>query len=574
MAVPLTLERAGKVPASEPYYDLGRHSWRITTKSKDAQVWFDRGLLWAYSFNHRESAACFQQTIKHDSECAMGYWGAAFASGPNYNKVWEAFDPKDMKVSLANCFAWSRKAKELCSNASYAEQAICDALQHRFPSREQSGDFGPSVRAYADAMRQVYRLFGADHLDVTTLAADALMNIKPWKLYHAMTGEPNLETPVLEAKEMLETGLEHPSAKHHPGILHMYIHCVEMSNTPQLALKTADNLRKLVPDGGHITHMSSHIDVLVGDYRRAMHANIQATNADDRYYAREGGNNFYSFYRMHNYHSLIYSAMMAGQAREALEATARMEATLTEDILLINSPPMADWLEFFRSVRVHVLIRFGMWEELKDLPLPENKELYCVTEAMIHYGKGIAWAATNHVEKAEQERRIFREAAKRVPPTRLDFPNKVVDELQVASAMLDGELEYRRGNYKVAFDSLRTATGRDDALIYSEPWGWMLPTRHPLAALLLEQGRVEEAAQVYAEDLGLDAKLVRAHQHPNNIWALHGYHECLTRLGRKAEANIIQSQLNIAVAAADVPVQSSCFCRVVTAKDQGSSCCK
>ncbi|KIW84470.1 hypothetical protein Z517_03720 [Fonsecaea pedrosoi CBS 271.37] len=565
MATALTLENAGKVPASEPYYDLGEYTWPVCTQVHDAQIWFDRGLLWVYSFNHRESAACFRQVILHDPDCAMGYWGAAFATGPNYNKVWQAFDPKDLKESVAKCYDWSRKAKELSDKASVAEQAIIEALQHRFPAREPPGDFTPSVRAYADAMREANLQLGAGNLDIITLAADALMNMAPWKLYEAGTGEPNLATPVLEVKTILESGLQHPRADRHPGILHMYIHCVEMSKTPQLALRTADNLRKLVPDGGHITHMSSHIDVLVGDYRRAMHTNIQATMADDRYYAREGGKNFYTFYRMHNYHSLIYGAMMAGNSRVALEATDRMESTLSDDILLINSPPMADWVEFFTSVRVHVLIRFGMWDRLKRLPLPENKQLYCVTTAMMHYGKGIAWAATRNVQNADRERELFREAAKRVPVTRMDFPNKVVDELEIATAMLDGEIEYRRGNYKVAFERLQLAVAKDDALIYSEPWGWMLPTRHPYAALLLEQGHVAEAAQIYAEDLGLDGKLVRAHQHPNNIWALKGYYECLQRLGRTAEANIILSNLNIAEAGADMTIRSSCFCRLGTA---------
>ncbi|KAK4154507.1 hypothetical protein C8A00DRAFT_42730 [Chaetomidium leptoderma] len=558
----LTWEKAGKVAASEPYYDLGEHTRTISTSNGDAQTWFNRGLNWAYSFNHQESAACFEQVIAHDPECAMGYWGVAFASGPNYNKVWRAFDKRGLTVSLAKCHTYSRKAEELISTATPVEQALVGALAHRFPSAEAPNDFTPSVRAYADAMRQVHRRFGEQDLDVIALAADALMNMAPWTLYQAQTGEPNLNTPVLEIRAFLERGMMLPGARRHPGVLHMYIHLVEMSKTPEMAVKAADQLRDLVPDAGHLLHMPSHIDLLVGDYRRALHSNLKATIADDKYYAREGGKNFYSFYRMHNYHSLIYAAMMAGQAQAALEATSRMEATITEDMLLMDSPPMANWLEFFKSVRVHVLVRFGMWDELKKLPVPKNKELYCVTVAMTHYGKAVAYAATNDLANADRERDIFRDAASRVPPTRIDFPNKVVDELGVATAMLDGEIEYRRGNYKVAFESLRLAVARDDSLLYSEPWGWMLPTRHPYAALLLEQGQVEDAAELYAEDLGLTENLVRAHQHPNNIWALRGYHECLVRLGRTAEARIIRKQLTIAAAGADIKVEFSCFCRL------------
>ncbi|RKL16358.1 hypothetical protein BFJ72_g15325, partial [Fusarium proliferatum] len=542
----LNLEKAGKVPANDPYYDLGDHNRVISTISVDAQAWFNRGLIWTYSFNHREAAACFEQVIKHDPNCAMGYWGAAFASGPNYNKAWMAFDENDLKLSLQKCYDYSRKAKELALiNATLTEQALIEALQYRFPSpnRETFSDFSHSVIAYADAMRRVYHEFPQNDLDVITLTADAMMNTAPWKLFEASTGRPNLSTPVLEITEILEAGLKLPGAEVHPGILHMYIHLVEMSQSPERAVIPADHLRNLVPDAGHMHHMPSHIDVLVGDYRRALNTNKRATIADDMYYAREGGENFYTFYRMHNYHSLVYGAMMAGNSKAALEGADRMEATITDRVLSIESPPMAAWMEFYKSVRVHVLIRFGMWDSLKSLPIPEDKELYCVTVAMTYYGKGIAYAATNNVEDADRQRELFREAVQRVPDTRLSFPNKAVDVLGVATAMLDGEIEYRRGNYTMAFDSLRLAIERDDALLYAEPWGWLLPTRHPYAALSLEQGYVEQAALAYAEDLGLDDKLPRAHQHPNNIWALHGYYECLMRLGRKGEARIIKKQL-------------------------------
>ncbi|KAG6357487.1 hypothetical protein INS49_013364 [Diaporthe citri] len=235
---------------------------------------------------------------------------------------------------------------------------------------------------------------------------------------------------------------------------------------------------------------------------------------------------------------------------------------------------MADWLEFFNFVGVHAYIRFGMWETLKQLPILENKEIYSGTTAMLYYGRAVAFAATGDVDSAAKERILFLEASKLVPESRMIFLNKVKDVLVVAAAMLDGELEYRRGNYDLAFDHLRVAIERDDALVYAEPWAWMLPTRHAYAALLLEQGRVEDAMQAYAEDLGLDDELVRVRQHPNNVWALHGYHERLVRLGRRAEAALVEKQLRIAKAGADVVVDRSCFCRLEVAansKDDAGS---
>jgi tetratricopeptide (TPR) repeat protein len=139
--------------------------------------------------------------------------------------------------------------------------------------------------------------------------------------------------------------------------------------------------------------------------------------------------------------------------------------------------------------------------------------------------------------------------------------NTVQDLLEIAGEMLNGELEYRRGNYDVAFAHLRKSVELDDALPYDEPWGWMQPTRHALGALLLEQKQLKEAEAVYREDLGLDQTLSRACQHPNNLWSLHGLHECLTRRGEKVESVLIKQQLDQALARAEVQVHASCYCR-------------
>lgn len=547
------------------YYDLGSYGRSISIKNQAAQTWFDRGLVWSYSFNHEEAIRCFEKAIAHDSTCAMAYWVLAYATGPNYNKSWLMFDPSDLDRSMKTCYDASRKANELAEGTGIipVERALAHAIQFRFPYDHAVSDYSPVNETYAEAMEKVYQEFGSNDLDVVTLYADALMHTALRKMYHVKSGLPVEGSPVHKVRRVFDLALQHPAAEKHPGLLHLWIHFMEMSSTPGVALPAADKLRHLVPDGGHIHHMPTHLDVLVGDYRRSVDSNTAAVIADEKYLAKEGPVNFYSFYRFHNYHSLIYAGMLLGQLKVTLNALDNMEASITDDILRVESPPLADWMEFFKAVRVHAYIRFGMWEEIKRLPLPADQALYCVTTTMTHYGKGIAWAATGDLEKADQERGLYHAAAKTVPPTRKDFPNLIQDVLKVATAMLDGEIEYRRGNYDRAFKSLREAVYHDDSLRYTEPWGWMVPTRHAYGALLLEQGHLEEAAQAYAEDLGLDDSLTRAHQHPNNIWALQGYYECLLRLGgREREARIIRQQLDLAKSVADVPVKSSCFCRL------------
>lgn len=223
---------------------------------------------------------------------------------------------------------------------------------------------------------------------------------------------------------------------------------------------------------------------------------------------------------------------------------------------------MADWAEAFVPMRLHVLVRFGLWQDLIDTPVPGDQALYASSTALTHYAKGVAHAATGDVESAKRERERFALACERLPESRYLFNNSSRDIMGVAEPMLDGEIAYREGDHDAAFGLLREAVARDDNLQYDEPWGWMQPARHALGALLLEQGHVEEAAAVYRADLGLDDTLRRPCQHPRNVWSLHGYHECLHRMGRCDEADALRPELSAAMEQASVPITASCFCRV------------
>ena len=546
------------------YYDLGTYRHTITTASPEAQMWFDRGLVWCYGFNHEESVRCFKKAADADPNCAMAYWGIAYAAGPNYNKPWEAFDAVDLSQSLTEAYAAAQIALAKIEAASAVEQALIKALQHRYQSEAPAENLNIWNDNYANAMREMYEAHSGD-FDVCALFAEALMNRTPWSLWDLRTGEPAIGADTREAMRVLEKALqqvEQGDSERHPGLLHMYIHLMEMSPHPERALRASDALRNLVPDSGHLQHMPTHIDVLCGHYNDVVVSNSRAIIADRKYLAREGALNFYSLYRCHDYHFKLYGAMFLGQYAPALDAANEMIATLPEELLKVETPPMADWAEGFVPMKMHVLIRFGKWREIIDAPLPENQELFCVTTAMMHYAKGVAYATTSDVAVAESHQRLFEVAVSRVPETRYLFNNTCLDILAVAGEMLKGELAYRIGDFDTAFAHLRKSVELDDNLPYDEPWGWMQPARHALGALLLEQNRVAEAESVYRADLGLDATLSRACQHPDNVWSLHGFYECLQRLGKTDEANMIKLRLDLAKARADVQIKASCYCRL------------
>ena len=234
------------------------------------------------------------------------------------------------------------------------------------------------------------------------------MNITAWALWDVATGEPADGARTLEAKAVLDAALARPGGMRHPGLLHLYVHLMEMSGHPETALDAADALRDLVPDAGHLQHMPTHIDVLCGDYQRVIGDNLTAIAADDRFAEYAGQLGFYSLYRAHDHHFRIYGAMFAGNPQVALEAADALAAAIPEELLRVEVPPMADWLEGFVPMKLHVLVRFGRWDELIALELPADPELYSVTTAMTHYAKAVALAARSRDGRCRARARAVR----------------------------------------------------------------------------------------------------------------------------------------------------------------------
>lgn len=342
------------------YFDLGPHTHPITTRSPDAQIWFDRGLVWAYGFNHDEAVVCFRHAAAADPDCAMAYWGEAYASGPYYNMTWDFFGPAEVRDATRICHHAAQRALALADTCSGLEQALIGALNQRFPVGHvvDPDTFASWGDAYADAMREVHARF-PESLDVIALFAEAMMTRTPWKLWNVDLGQPAAGADTLEVLEVLEAGLSlsEPADSGNPphvGILHMYIHALEMSPHPERALPAADALRDRSPDNGHLQHMPAHIYALCGLYSSAITVSNHAIAADDKYLQHAGPYNFYTTNRCHDLHMKIHAAMLAGRYAAAHEAAEKMRETLTEDLLRIDKPYMAMLLEDYHAMLVHV----------------------------------------------------------------------------------------------------------------------------------------------------------------------------------------------------------------------------
>ena len=547
-------------------FKLGTHSRKISTTSPEAQRWFDLGLNWCFGFNKNEGIRCFRRALEFDPSCVMAHWGIAYGSGPFYNLTWREHGAEEADAATRLGFEHIAAARAFSAKGSELENRLVEAMARRIqkPHSVPGEEFDRWDDDYAAELRRISTHYPEDR-DVMALFVEALITRTPRRLWDVKTGLPARNSDVIEALQVCDRAIEladRQAIKPHPAIVHLQIHALEMSNEPERGMRAADTLATLCPDAGHLNHMPGHIYMLCGDYSKAKAASERAIVADDIYLDYAGPLTFYTVACAHDLHLMMYACMFMGRYQDSIDTANKMCRLLSRDVLGAKGRPKFTMsLEGYYSMKTHVMVRFGRWQEIIDEPLPGDPSLYLVSTAMHHYAKGIAHATLKQFELAASERELFQESLRRIPHERRFFNNEAHAILAVGEKMLDGELAYHQGNYDVAFTHLRESVRLDDNLEYIEPWAWMHPPRHALAALLMEQGQFDEAEEIYRDDLGLSRRIQRCAQHPDNVWALHGLVECLLRRGEKVELPALQTKLATALELADISITSSCMCR-------------
>jgi tetratricopeptide (TPR) repeat protein len=536
----LTLAGFNLRAAKEPLYDgLGSHSRKITTNSPEAQRYFDQGLAFVQGFNHDAAIRAFQQAAELDPECAMAHWGIALACGPHINSM--------IVPPAAAQLAWKEigLAQKYSSRASPVEHALIASLAKRY-ANPQPEDRTPFDRAYADAMREVWKKYPKDP-DVGAFFAEAMMDLRPWDQW-TPEGKPQPGTDEILATldAVLKLNPKHPFANH------LYIHAVEASPHPERANAAADRLRNLQPGLGHMVHMPSHIDIRTGRWLDAVETNVKAVAADQNYRKVFGPpEGFLNVYLAHDRHMLAYAAMMTGQRDLAMKHIRAMVAELPADFVKGN----AMQAEGFVAMPLEVMVRFGLWDEI--LAEPDKYADYMpFSRAFHHAARAIAFAAKGDTTNARKAQSVFLERAKLVPKEESLGNNSCEAILDVMIPMVEGEILVAEGKIDSGIEQLRAAIKQEDTFKYDEPPGWLIPVRHSLGAVLMKHQRYAEAEQVYRGDLA---------RFPENGWSLLGLAESLRKQKKNAEeAAQTQAKFEKVWAKADLTIGSSCLCQPQT----------
>jgi hypothetical protein len=516
---------APDVPAVPLYDNLGSHHYRITAADSAVQRYFDQGLRLYYAFNHAEAIRSFEEAGRRDPACAMCRWGVALALGPNINA------PMD---SAAGAAAWAaiREAQARATGASERERALIAALAARYAAVPPA-DRSALDSAWAAAIGAVAARF-PDDVEITTLHAEALMDLSPWNYWNA-DRTPRSATPGILA--MLERVMAADTT--HPGAHHFYIHAVEAVE-PQRAIAVAERLAGLMPGAGHLVHMPSHIYIRVGRYADAVAINEHATHADETWIRdqRPRPGFYLAAYYPHNYDFLAFAASMLGRKAQTLEAADRDAAAVPRDLL---GAPGYTLLQHHLTKRLQARVRFTAWEALLAEPKPADSLRHAV--GMWHYARGRALAATGKVVEATAELAALRALAtdSTLAPQRMEY-NSAGAVLGIAVEVLAGFVAQASGDLALAATHLETAVRHEEALTYGEPPEWTVPPRQDLGALLLAANRPCDAERAFRGDLA---------KFPENGWSLRGLAAALRAQGKAAQAAEVEARFRKAWATAD-----------------------
>ncbi len=508
---------------------LGDIDHPVTTKSAEAQKFFNQGLAYLYGFNHAEGINSFRHAAELDPEMAMAYWGISLALGSNYNVTAD-------ENQLVEAYENLQKAITLSAKASQADKDYITALSKRY-AKDPKTDRKALAEAYKNAMGELVRKY-PDDLDAATLYAESMMNLRPWQLW-SLDGKPAEGT--LEIIAVLE-GVMRRNPRH-TGANHYYIHAVEASPSPERALAAADRLLGLAPNAGHLVHMPSHIYLRTGDHDVAVKSNDLAIVADRRYLQKSGATGVYPLmYYNHNIHMLAAAHAGAGNFAGAVKAAKELEANVRPNL---KAMPM---LEMFMPYHLVTLMRFQKWDEVLAYPQPDAE--LKVTNAFWRLARGLANNEKGKSREAEGELSALLTVIRTIPASAGIGNSSAHGVMKVASELLSGEIAFAKGDRKAALDALRRAVDAEDLVNYNEPPDWHLPTREWLGRALMRSGEYAEAEAVFRKE---------TERNPKNGRALFGLAEALAKQGKDTSAALVRKEFAAAWKNSDTQLTAEMF---------------
>ncbi|HYP05484.1 MAG TPA: hypothetical protein VER03_04545 [Bryobacteraceae bacterium] len=461
----------------------GSTPFRITTKSAEAQKFFDQGVAQMHSFWAREAERSFLQAAELDPEAPMPHWGIAMVAVGDYRPRFQlAGEPTNRPLSPRVKKA-VEKALELSAvpgKATELEKMYIAAIAARRDPKAKDQD-----EAFVKALRALVARY-PDEVEARTYLT--LMIMRGFVLPNKT---PRYETS-MEAAAMLRQLLK--DAPDHPGVHHYVIHGFEGSTFAKDAWLSCKRYAELVTNIPHALHMPGHIWAQTGRWDDAVKSFDNAA-VNERSYMK-ADSLYGNYHHAHNVHFLATSYSFRGDYDKAIEASREL-------IAMTENPREAKALENTRTAHAQgwfalmgAMVQFRKWGQILagELPKPDKPRLL----AWYHWARGVALANKENASAAMTEAALMKSA---IEAHRRANDGKVLPPVQVAAKELEGHINIARKKVDKGLKQIAKASAAERKLVYNEPPSYPRPASEGLGHWALRHGRTGVAEQAFKEAL-------------------------------------------------------------------------
>ena len=353
--------------------NTGNVTLKITTKSPEAQRFFDQGLGQLHGFWYFEAERSFRQAAALDPDCAMAYWGMAMANREN-NKRGRGFIAEAVK----------RKAA-----VTPRETAWIEALDHYLapgPDNKPRDD-NERRRQYVRAMEAMIH----DHPE--EIEARAMLALMIWE--NSSRGIP-ISSHEAVASLLREVHAANPMHPAHHYVIHLWD-----GEKPAWALPSAARCGQSAPGIAHMWHMPGHTYSRLERYVDAVWQQEASARVDHAHMIRDRVMPDQIHNYAHNNDWLVENLTFIGRIRDAIE--------LAKNLSELPRHPKYNTLggsgsnKLGRHRLLAVLPQFELWDELVRLAETPLLELTDIEEEQVRYRRavGAALVATGDLNRAK-----------------------------------------------------------------------------------------------------------------------------------------------------------------------------
>lgn len=310
----------------------GKVHFPVTTRSAEAQKFFDQGIGQLHGFWYFEAERSFRQVAMLDPDCAMAYWGMAMANVNNTKRAREFVE----------------KAASLRSRADGREQQWIDALAaYRKDDKRED-----KIRRteYLAALEKIAKAYPDD------LEAKAFWALLQWESSSKGVPIKNKDTVNRILQDILDRNPLHP-------VNHYRIHLWDDARATNALVSAAKNGAS-APAIAHMWHMSGHTYSKLERYSDAAWQQEASARTDHAYMMKNRvmPDQIHNF--AHNNEWLIRDLNHIGAVERAVDLAKNMAELPRHPKFNTLSKGSAN---YGYQRLLETLLRYELWDELVSL---------------------------------------------------------------------------------------------------------------------------------------------------------------------------------------------------------------